>query len=135
MFVTCSLDPPYFLFLPVIFFDTILDTNERENVNTIYWQRRLRMRLLNNTFLQLFLVAEIFVFGYVYFFGKSGMQLLHELKQECASIDNEVIQLAVEIKNIEKDINDWESNDFLKERIAREQLQMARKDDKIYYVS
>ncbi len=92
------------------------------------------MRLLNNTLLQLFLVVEIFVFGYVYFFGKSGMQLLYELKRECESIDNEVLQLAVEIKNIEKDISDWESNDFLKEQIAREQLQMARKDDQIYYV-
>ena len=43
-------------------------------------------------------------------------------------------QLQQEVKTIQEDIDLWKTDDFYKEKIAREQLQMARKGDKLFYI-
>lgn len=93
------------------------------------------MMPIKRMLLRFFLVFEVFLFGYIYLFGKNGLQELQVLRSEAMQLDQEVQQLAKEIEGLEAKIVAWEENDFYKEKIAREQLQMARKNDEIYYIS
>jgi hypothetical protein len=39
-----------------------------------------------------------------------------------------------EIEQLEQEIYAWQTDDFYKEKVAREQLQMARKGDELFYI-
>jgi cell division protein FtsB len=79
------------------------------------------------------LVVEMVAFGYMYLFGKNGLQVVHEQNKVLVLLQQTVDQLQTEIDGLTSDIMQWETNDFYKEKIAREQLQMARKGDKLFY--
>lgn len=80
------------------------------------------------------LCIEMCVFGYMYLYGKNGLQILQGQKKTLLVLEGEVAQLQKEISLLENDIYVWQTNDFYKEKIAREQLQMARKGDKLFYI-
>ena len=80
------------------------------------------------------LVAEMCVFGHMYLFGKNGLQVVRVQKIQLQGLQTTVDQLQKEVDALEGDITAWETNNFYKEKIAREQLQMARKGDKLYYI-
>jgi len=82
----------------------------------------------------MFFVIEIFIFLGVYFFGGNGLQYLTRLKNENKQMHDQLQYLKQQMVALEKDIHDWNSNDFYKEKIAREKLQMARKGDQIYFL-
>ena len=93
------------------------------------------MKIYKKTIFRMFFVIEIFIFVGVYLFGGNGLQYLACLKKENYKLYDQVVALKHEIVKLEKDIVDWNSNDFYKEKIAREKLQMARKGDQIYFLS
>jgi len=90
------------------------------------------MMPIKRVVLRLFLLLEVVVFGHIYLFGNNGLHSLTKLRQGIKLIEQETHQLAREVESLEIEIEEWESNDFYKEKIAREQLQMARKNDEIY---
>ena len=81
-----------------------------------------------------FLVLELMAFGYIYMYGKNGMASLHKQRMILFGLEEHVMQIKNEIEVLEKEIYVWQSDDFYKEKIAREQLQMARKGDELYYI-
>lgn len=84
--------------------------------------------------MRLFLVLEMFAFGYVYVCGKNGLKSLQQHKTMVMDLKKNVASLNEEVTSLEKEIHVWQSNDFYKEKIAREQLQMARKGDELFYI-
>jgi len=82
----------------------------------------------------LFFVVEVMVFVGVYLFGGNGVQYLRRLKHENQLLKNEIVQLESEVKLIEQQIVAWKADDFYKEKVAREKLQMAKKSDEIYFI-
>jgi len=92
------------------------------------------MKIYKKTILRFFFVVEIAIFLGVYFFGGNGLQYLNRLKNENNVIKYKVLALENEICTLEKDIRDWNTSDFYKEKVAREQLQMAKHGDIIYFV-
>ena len=84
--------------------------------------------------MRLFLVAEMMAFGYVYVYGKNGLQLLRKQKHVVSELKENIVQLDGEVASLEKEMYVWQSDDFYKEKIAREQLQMARKGDELFYI-
>jgi len=92
------------------------------------------VKIYKRTILRMFFVIEIFIFAGVYFFGGNGFQYLNRLKGENQELYGQILDLKNEIAGLEKGISDWNSNDFYKEKIAREKLQMARKGDQIYFL-
>ena len=84
---------------------------------------------------RLFFAGELVVFGWVYFYGAHGFLELTALREECAHIAELKEQKAVNIKMLQNKIIAWNVHSFEKEKLAREQLQMARKDEIIYLVS
>lgn len=87
------------------------------------------------TFLRLFFGIEIILFSASYFFGPNGIKTVNELYSDQEELIQEINSLKKEVLAIEHQIAVWLSDDFYKEKIAREQLQMARKDEQIYFVN
>jgi cell division protein FtsB len=79
-------------------------------------------------------MGEILVFGHMYFFGKNGIEVLREQQKKVTCMNESVVQLAGDVARVEKEIATWKEHDFFKEKIAREQLQMARKGDQLFYI-
>lgn len=86
-------------------------------------------------FLRLALCVEVMLLAAVYFYGSYGVQTLAQLRQDTARVEQEVGKLEQEVATLEHELNDWNSHPFYKEKVAREQLQMAREGDTIYYLS
>jgi len=84
--------------------------------------------------LRVFLVAEIVVLSYVYLCGKSGLYALQQARTDVKKLDQEIVLAKNEVAQLESKISAWETDDFYKEKFAREQLQMARRDEEIFYV-
>jgi len=80
------------------------------------------------------LILEMGAFAHMYVFGKNGLQVLHVQKKQLQELQKTVDQLQKDVSFVEEDISAWEMHDFYKEKIAREQLQMARKGDKLFYI-
>jgi cell division protein FtsB len=82
----------------------------------------------------MFLTLEIMVFVTVYFFGSDGMTKLSELQQENDQLEADIVLLKNEIEGIDLQVAQWNTDPYYKEKIAREQLQMARSDDQILFI-
>lgn len=91
------------------------------------------MQLSKRTFLRIFFGIEIFIFSFMYLFGAQGMRVLRQLQRENRNLDHEIQQLYVHVDVLEKKIVAWENDSFFKEKIARERLHMAHKQDVIFY--
>lgn len=79
--------------------------------------------------------VELFIFSWMYMFGVHGFNQLVHLKSEMKEVAQEVAQKEQEVCKLEKAIIAWNVHSFCKEKMAREQLQMARKDELIYLVN
>lgn len=82
--------------------------------------------------LRLFFTTEILLFGWFYYYGVRGIVAVQELKAENKEIAVQVASLQNEIDAVDAQIIAWNSDPYFKEKIAREQLQMARDGDEIY---
>jgi len=87
-----------------------------------------------NRVIRSLLILEMVVFMYLYVCGNNGLQLLSAQTKQLHELEHTIHSLELEIRNIESDIQEWHVYDFHKEKIAREQLQMARKRDKLFYI-
>ncbi len=84
--------------------------------------------------LKILLVCEMAGFGQIYFFGSNGIKSLQAQKKVVEDLKNDIMVLDAEIAQLEKEMYAWQTDDFYKEKIAREQLQMARKGDELFYI-
>jgi len=98
--------------------------NERESI----------VLMIKRMLLQLLLVIEGCIFVYVYLHGNNGVYALQCLCNENKEFEQKIDQLSHQVVQLEHEITEWKTDDFYKEKIAREQLQMSRKDDEIYYI-
>lgn len=89
--------------------------------------KRLAARLL--------FAGELLVFVWVYFYGAHGFLELTALREESTQIAMQKERKAEDIKILQDKVIAWNVHSFEKEKLAREQLQMARKDEIIYLVS
>lgn len=89
---------------------------------------------IKKLFLRALLFFEIVIFGFTYLFGSNGLYFLKDLDKENNKLNIEVQNLKNEILSLENQINDWTVDPFYKEQLAREKLQLARENEKIYYI-
>lgn len=89
--------------------------------------------LMKRYIIRIFFCAEIGCFLWMYFFGPQGIQVFKQLADENAVVEQKIQVLRGDIAQLDRSITACNSDSFYKERIAREQLQMARKGDVIYY--
>ncbi len=91
------------------------------------------MKLVKRTFLRVFFGIEIVIFTFMYLFGTQGIRVLRQLQRENKTLDSEIQQLHDHVNNLEEQAVAWKSDAFYKEKVARERLHMARKNDVIFY--
>jgi len=91
------------------------------------------MKTIKQMVLRLFFVLEIFVFVWMYLFGAQGVSALHALQEENYILEHQIQDMRADLHKLDQYIAMWEHEPFYKEKIAREQLQMVRRGDTIYY--
>ena len=84
--------------------------------------------------MRLLLLVEMAGFGYLYVYGANGMQVLAQQREVVVELERNVIALKGDIEKLEEEMYAWQTDDFYKEKVAREQLQMARKGDELFYI-
>ena len=92
------------------------------------------MKLKQKIFRGLF-VGEIVLFTVWYFLGSQGVVATKGVQQERVAIETHVEQLRAEISQLKHEIMAHRADELYKERIAREQLQMAREGDTVYFLN
>ncbi len=80
-------------------------------------------------------VVELMIFVWVYLFGAHGFHHLVQLRAECEQARQDLQCKQQEVSELQEQIIAWNVHSFYKEKMAREQLQMARKGETIYYMS
>ncbi len=94
----------------------------------------LDTKLLKRRSMRIFFMVEIMFFIGLYLFGTDGIQYLMQLQHEQQKLDLELEEVRQEVATLHEQVEQWDATPFLKEKIAREQLQMAREGDEIYYI-
>ena len=80
------------------------------------------------------MVSEIVIVIGIYFFGSHGLQAYLRLRHENEMLHSDVTQLESEVASMQEEYILWQKYaEFRNEKIAREQLHMARRDEVIYY--
>lgn len=78
------------------------------------------------------LVIELIFFGYFYFFGANGYQKIKELHALHENIQITVADMQRQVNELEKELYDFKTYPYYKEKIIREQLQMLHNNEVIY---
>lgn len=78
---------------------------------------------------------EVVVCLIFYCFGANGIQGLRTLQRVTEQSKQELALLETEVAGLESELYAFMHHSFYKEKIAREQLQMARKEEIIYYIA
>jgi cell division protein FtsB len=78
---------------------------------------------------------EIFIFSWAYISGPQGMTVIKQMEQKNKKSAEKIAMLKDELSQLTDEITAWQKNPFYKEKMAREQLQLARPDEHIYFVS
>ena len=94
----------------------------------------MRMITVKRLILRIALLAEMCAFGYIYVYGKNGLQSLQQQRFIVGELEKNIAKINDEVTLLEKEIYAWQTDDFYKEKVAREQLQMARKGDELFYI-
>lgn len=79
--------------------------------------------------------VEVALFAVFYVRGPQGLQALHGMHTEEVTMRENVDQLRTQVATLKQEIENWQKHPFHKEKIAREQLQMARPDDEVFYLT
>jgi len=93
------------------------------------------MKNIKKICMRTFFGLEMILFGGIYLFGPHGMRALMSIEQEKEVLVQEIAGLQADVNGLEQSIVLWDAHPLYKEKIAREQLQMACKNDEIYYIS
>lgn len=90
------------------------------------------MKTIKKTLLRIFFAFETIVFSFVYLFGAQGITAMRQLQREheklqltLHSLETEVAQRTLRLASLKQDT-------FPLEKIARENLHMARKNEIIF---
>jgi cell division protein FtsB len=83
---------------------------------------------------RIFLLGELVIFFSIYFFGTDGLPKLYELCDENSKLSEEIAALNKEVSCLESELLAWNTDAFYKEKVAREELQMACEGDEIFFI-
>lgn len=84
---------------------------------------------------RVFFAGQILFFGINYFFGSRGLQVLRALKHQNEQLQQNVSSATKDIAKLEEELTIWQQDPFYIEKIAREQLQLAKPGEEIYIIS
>lgn len=92
------------------------------------------MIVTKRSLLRFLCVVQIVVFAFTYMFGSHGIIAARALKKEIADVQLTIAQNEKEIEQLRTQIRTWQTDDFYIEKLAREELQMARPSEQVYVI-
>lgn len=93
------------------------------------------MKEVKKLFLRIFLVVEIVGLTGWYFASNSGIRALRYAEKNNKELVDEINQLEKETTRLKEELIERQKSSFYKEKIAREDLQMARPNETIYLMA
>lgn len=90
------------------------------------------MKLSKPHIARIFLGLESIIFFGFYFAGSNGLLNMMNLKGDIVHLNAEMVILKQEICQLQNNFQLQQNHPFFQEKIAREQLQMARANEEIY---
>jgi cell division protein FtsB len=81
------------------------------------------------------LLLEVVGFSYTYFWGTQGIQVLWQAQAENKVAEEKNRVAEMQVAELVREVALWKTQPFYREKVAREQLQMCRKGDTVYYIS
>lgn len=79
-------------------------------------------------------IIELVLFTGYYLMGANGMLAMFAMNKEIGSAQREISLLKDEVHHLQNHIALQKKHPFFKEKIAREQLQMAHENEEIYII-
>lgn len=92
------------------------------------------MRFAKKNVIPLAFVIELVLFTGYYLIGANGVVALVLMNKEIESTRSEISLLKDEVLHLQNHIALQKKHPFFKEKIAREQLQMAHENEEIYII-
>lgn len=89
---------------------------------------------LGHIFLGIVALVELSFFLSYSIWGRHGLQAMRVLSEKNLVLEREIELVERDIEKLTEELEDWESYPFFKEQHARQQLQMADKDDEIFLI-
>lgn len=80
------------------------------------------------------LCIQLSLYTVFYYYGQQGIQQIESMKHANLQTEQQIVQLQSDIETLTYELAQWHTFPFYKEKLAREQLQMARVGDIIYYI-
>ena len=84
------------------------------------------------TMLRLLFSAELFVFAWFYYYGSHGLHTVYDLREENVTLEHEIVAMKDALTAQEAEVVCWQTDPFYKEKLAREQLHMAKEGEQVY---
>lgn len=81
------------------------------------------------------MLATIGGYGYMIFFGENSMRVYWQLRKAITKTTQEFSILSCEIDGIKANIASWKEDDFMLEKMAREELLMGHPDELVYVLN
>jgi cell division protein FtsB len=79
-------------------------------------------------------VGEILLVSFYYLFGSHGLQALRTLAQVNSALLADIEVLENETTALQHELEEWKTDIFYKEKIAREKLQLAYLNEDLYFL-
>lgn len=90
---------------------------------------------LKHIFVRVLFALYLILCVWVYWYGAHGLSSLLTLRRECEQLKKEIADTQRQLDVTQEEIIAWNAHSFYKEKMAREQLKMARKDEIVYCLS
>ena len=88
--------------------------------------------LRKRTMMRLAFVIEVIIFGWFYQYGVGGMGEIGKLQQDNETMERHIGTMQHDIVVRTTELEGWMRDPFHKEKLAREQIHMAREGEEIY---
>lgn len=94
----------------------------------------MEMKINKQNGIRIFFIGEVIIFLGFYLFGSNGYILYKQLSCDVLELSENLSDLKTEILQLQSNIELQKKHPFFQEKIAREQLQMARAEEEIYLI-
>lgn len=81
------------------------------------------------------LIIHIGVLGYAIYIGPRGIAVCRALHNDFTHACEQTKKLEITLAEKKQELDLWKHEPFFTERVAREQLQMSRPDDVVYFIN
>lgn len=92
------------------------------------------MKTFKRKIVRMFFCIEIIVCILLYVCGSHGLQALNVLEKQNMVLKERTKSLEAEVNVLQNALREWDMYPFYKEKIARQELQLARDSDELYMI-